>query len=342
MIEIKQAINETIDNPANSDSGNQPLISIIMPFLNTHKYLQEAIESVLAQTYTAWELLLVDDGSTDGSSEIALDYAQKYPGKVHYLEHEGHTNHGASASRNLALCNAQGKYVAFLDGDDVWLPSNLENLVGILESNPQAAMVYGSTQWWYSWTGNPEDRDRDYICELGVQPNTLVQAPDLFIPFFLSQTAITPCTCSLLVHREVINSIGKFEENFRYIYTDQVFYAKLSLQVPIFVTDQCGALYRQHPTSSCAMVEKTGQTLAARLKFLNWLEEYLSEQDNKDPEIWRSLQKTLWPYRHPSLVRLLAISQSPITHLKRLLKRVGRALLPPVTRRWLKTQFQVF
>lgn len=315
-----------------------PNISIIMPFLNAQSYIREAIESILSQTYTGWELLMVDDGSTDGSSEIARQYAQQYPEKIRYFEHEGHQNRGASASRNLALRNARGKYIAFLDGDDVWLPFNLEHFVKILDANPQAAMAYGPTQWWYSWTGKPEDRDRDYVCKLGIEPNTLVQPPGLFIPFFLSQSAITPCTCSLLVRREVVESIGNFEEDFRFVYTDQVFYAKLALQAPIFVTHECGALYRQHSASSCAIVEKTGQAHSKRLKFLNWLEQYLSEQSNVDPEIWQALQNTLWAYRYPALAHLSNIYHHPVKHFKSLTKRVGRMLLPPDTRRWLRAQ----
>ena len=69
---------------------NKPLVSIVVSFLNSEKFIQEAIESVFGQTYNNWELLLVDDGSTDGGTQIALQYAEKYPGKVRYLEHRGH------------------------------------------------------------------------------------------------------------------------------------------------------------------------------------------------------------------------------------------------------------
>lgn len=86
----------------------QPLVSVITIFLNAGKFIQEAIESVFAQTYGKWELLLVDDGSTDGSTEIALGYAKQYPKRVRYLEHNGHRNRGMSASRNLGISDAGG------------------------------------------------------------------------------------------------------------------------------------------------------------------------------------------------------------------------------------------
>src|SRR5438105_1562536 len=102
--------------------SSKPLVSAITIFLNEEKFLQEAIASVFAQTYDNWELLLVDDGSTDASTEIALRYAKQYPEKVRYVEHRGHQNRGMSAARNLGIRNAKGQYIAFLDADDVWLP----------------------------------------------------------------------------------------------------------------------------------------------------------------------------------------------------------------------------
>jgi glycosyltransferase involved in cell wall biosynthesis len=129
----------------------KPQVSVIVIFLNEEQFLEEAIASVFAQSYARWELLLVDDGSTDGSTAIARQYAQQYPEKVRYLEHEGHLNRGMSASRNLGARHAAGKYIAFLDGDDVWLPNKLEQQVAILEVHPEAAMVYGPLRRWYSW-----------------------------------------------------------------------------------------------------------------------------------------------------------------------------------------------
>src|SRR5919199_4729628 len=101
--------------------SSKPSISVIIIFLNEEKFIQEAIESVFAQTYDRWELLLVDDGSTDDSTRIALQYAAQFPDKVRYLEHPDHLNRGASASRNLGISHANGDILAFLDSDDVWL-----------------------------------------------------------------------------------------------------------------------------------------------------------------------------------------------------------------------------
>ncbi|MCZ6672445.1 MAG: glycosyltransferase family A protein, partial [Verrucomicrobia bacterium] len=135
----------------------KPLVSVIIIFLNEERFFKEAIESVLAQTYDNWELLLVDDGSTDDSSFIARHYASQRPDQIHYLEHEGHANLGMSASRNLGVRHATGQYISYVDGDDVWIANKLERQVAILDSHPEAVMVYGPVQLWYSWTGQPQD-----------------------------------------------------------------------------------------------------------------------------------------------------------------------------------------
>src|SRR2546428_10012786 len=144
--------------------NNQPFVSVIIIFWNADRFIAEAIESVFAQTYRAWELLLVDDGSSDCSTTIARSYSERDPQHVRYLEHPGHANRGMSASRNLGIDHAGGEYIALLDADDVWFTHTLEEQVGILErAHPDVAMLYGPIQWWYSWTGQPDDRERDHV-----------------------------------------------------------------------------------------------------------------------------------------------------------------------------------
>jgi glycosyltransferase involved in cell wall biosynthesis len=280
-----------------------PLVSVIMIFLNEERFIEEAIVSVIAQTYEQWELLLVDDGSTDGSPAIALKYVEQYPEKVHYLEHEGHRNRGMSATRNLGIRHAKGELITFLDGDDIYLPQKLERQVAILNSQPEAMMLYGQTMDWFSWTGQPKDSQRDLIYDLCVPTHRLIQPPVLF-NLCLQRKAPTPCTCSAIMRREVFEALGGFEESFRGLYEDQVFFMKAMLQVPIYVVDECWDKYRRHPDSCNSMARTTGQDRSIRLFFLNWLKNYLEEQGNKDSAVWETLQKEFWPYRHPVLSRL--------------------------------------
>ncbi|GAB4374219.1 MAG: hypothetical protein Kow00121_18320 [Elainellaceae cyanobacterium] len=274
-----------------------PLVSAIIIFLNGEEYIEEAIASIFSQTYPHWELLLVDDGSTDGSTAIAQRYAQQYPDQVRYLEHEGHQNRGMSAARNLGIRHAQGEYIGFLDADDIWLPQKLEQQVAILQTHPEAAMVYGRTQIWYSWTGQEADRDRDHFYELGVQPNTLIKPPTLF-QLLLQNKYQTPTTCNALIRRDVFNAIGQFEEAFRTMYEDQVFFAKVTLKAPVFVGNECWAKYRQHPQSCSSDVERMNY-YKTRQPFLMWLENYLVEQNIQDQAILQALRWEVWQVRHP-------------------------------------------
>ncbi len=278
------------------EMSSKPSVSVIVIFLNEEKFIEEAVESVFAQTYDDWELLLVDDGSTDDSTRIALRYAERYPEKVRYLEHPGHRNRGMSASRNLGVSHAKGEYIAFLDSDDVWLPHKLEQQVTILGSYPEATMLYGHTQYWYSWTGEPEDIHRDFVPELVVQSNTLFESPTLLTLSYPLNHATPPRPSNLLLRREMVERIGGFEEAFTGIYQlyeDQAFLSKVYLNEPVLVAgeSECWDRYRQHPQQCISVAKRAGQHYFVRLFFLEWLAEYFREQGVEDAEVWRLLRE---------------------------------------------------
>jgi glycosyltransferase involved in cell wall biosynthesis len=289
--------------------GYQPLVSVIMIFLNEEQFMQEAIGSVLSQTYPNWELLLVDDGSARTCTQIALEYARRYPGRIRYLEHPDHQNRGMSASRNLGIRESLGKYLGFLDADDVYRPEKLAKQVAILESHPGAMMVYGETQHWYSWTRKPEDFGRDKLRRIGVVPDRLIHPPEL-IPLFLRQKAQTPGTCGVLIRREAIQQIGGFVEQFRGMFEDQIFFYKLCLNAPVYVESGSWDRYRQHPNSHTRASVKTGfyaydkRPNQAYHNFLQWLGIYLVENKVTDIAIWQAYRREIWPYRHRHLYGL--------------------------------------
>ena len=113
-----------------------PTVSVIMNCFNGEKYLREAIDSVYAQTYKNWEIIFWDNASTDNSAEIAKSYDEK----LRYFR--GEKTVPLYAARNLALKQAKGKYIAFLDCDDYWLPQKLERQVEIFESDKKIGLVY--------------------------------------------------------------------------------------------------------------------------------------------------------------------------------------------------------
>lgn len=298
-----------------------PGVSVIVIFLNAGRFIAEAIASVFAQTYQDWELLLVDDGSSDASGQIARACAEQHPTKVRYLEHADHQNRGMSASRNLGIQHAMGKYVAFLDADDVWFPQKLEEQVAVMAARPEAAMVYGASQYWHSWTKHSQDIDRDYIPTLGVAANTLVHSP-LLLTLVLESKAPTPCPSDILLRREIVNRVGGFEEEFNGMFEDQAFLAKVYLHAPVFVAGNCWDRYRQHENSCVAVVTETGRKYKAGLFYLDWLEKYLRREGIDERDVWEALRTKKRRYRYPKV--------SPI--LERL--RYGMRRLNDLVRSW--------
>ena len=112
---------------------NEPLVSIITPVYNAERFLSDTIKSVQNQTYKNWEMLLVDDCSKDNSAQIIKEF-QKYDDRIKYIKLE--KNSGASVSRNTGIKNAKGRFIAFVDSDDIWKPEKLEVQVKyMLENN---------------------------------------------------------------------------------------------------------------------------------------------------------------------------------------------------------------
>ena len=107
------------------------LVSIVMPTYNAVLYIKDAIDSVRNQTYSEWELLIVDDCSTDNTEEVVKTYLRD--SRIHYLKNS--ENRGAAVSRNKALKAAKGKWVAFLDSDDIWMPDKLEKQIRFMKEN---------------------------------------------------------------------------------------------------------------------------------------------------------------------------------------------------------------
>lgn len=302
-----------------------PLVSCITSFLNGERFIEEAIESVLAQSYQAWELLLVDDGSTDGATAIAKSYAARYPDRIRYLEHEGHRNLGISASRNAALRAARGTYLAFLDADDVWSGDKLADQVALLETHREAVMLYGNTLYWYSWSGRPEDEGRDYYPPLGVASDVVMPGERLLEMNLLRRAAV-PCVNSVLLRTDVLRAVGGFEDRFTTMFEDQAWYAKMFLAGPVLVVTRSWERYRIHEDSCCAVARRAGKTSDARRDYLDWLAGYLQTIGNASPTLHAALRQALRPYRHPRLHRL----EELVTRVaSRVTGVVGRPTRPP-------------
>lgn len=285
-----------------------PSVSVVMPFLDAGRFMEEAIESVLSQTLAAVELLLIDDGSTDQSSGLARGYAARFPENVRYFEHAEHANRGKSVSRNLGITQARGRYLAFLDADDVFLPHKLAHQFDLLERHPEVVMVYGTTEYWTSWETASSLRKRDKPGKLGVKAERVYFPPDLLIAW-LRAPGIVPCICGLLARTDVVRANGAFDEHIQDLYEDQVFLAKMLMAGAVYVEAGCGERYRQHAGSSSALAMAAGRyhprrSNPARLKYLQWLQQYLRERGWLSGELQRAVDFAMRPYADTFFQRL--------------------------------------
>ncbi|HEY2908078.1 MAG TPA: glycosyltransferase [Vicinamibacterales bacterium] len=175
-----------------------PAVSVIMPAFNVESYIGEAIESVLAQTYTDWELVLVDDGSKDGTRAVAERYRAANPDRIIVVSHE---NRGLAAARNSALRVARGSVFALLDSDDIWEPGFLAAQMRLLDEHPDVAIVTGNaTTLGGALDGQPARPTDD-------------RRPPLDLAEILRDE--TSVFIMSIFRREVVHRIGGFDERFR-------------------------------------------------------------------------------------------------------------------------------
>jgi glycosyltransferase involved in cell wall biosynthesis len=282
-------------------SDAPPTVAVICCFLDGREFLAEAIDSVIAQGFADWTLTLVDDGSTDGASELARGYATRDP-RIRYLEHAGHANLGLSASRNAGIAASTGELVALIDADDAWVPDKLAEQVAIMAGDPGLAMVCGATRYWGSWSGG-----EDAVVPSGHRQNVRIEPPEALLEVYPLGSAPAPPPSGLLVRRSAIERVGGFEAQFRgalALYEDQAFLTKLYAVAPVWFADREWLWYRQRSDSIMATVRGQGRYHEVRRAFLKWYLGYLRRARIGDPRIRAAVVRALRPYRIPGLGRL--------------------------------------
>jgi glycosyltransferase involved in cell wall biosynthesis len=280
---------------------NPPLVSIICPFYNSERFLSEAIESVLGQDFRDFELLLVDDGSVDGSTEIALHYSNRHVGRVRYLQHHGHANRGAAPSRNLGIEASSSGFIAFIDSDDVWRPGKLSGQLAIFEQQPDVGMVCGAVNYWRSWEGGP---DKVMVSGRGIS-----QPPETALRLYPLGPAVAPCPSDILLRRSALDEIGGFEPDFAppfELYEDQAFLIKAYLTTPVYFAPSVWLDYRLHDQSCVARLTRQGVEPEMRRYFLEWLTNYLAAKDFAGrTRVLAAVARAHWEVDHPVLGSLL-------------------------------------
>ena len=128
---------DVMESHSTVSEGRPVLVSVVMPTYNRRNYIRESLDSVLAQDFSDYEVIVVDDGSTDGTEEEI----RPYEGRIRYFRQE---NRGAGVARNVGIRNSRGTYIAFMDSDDLSRPNHLQSLYSFLDKNPEFAMVVGN------------------------------------------------------------------------------------------------------------------------------------------------------------------------------------------------------
>ena len=284
-----------------SNHAAKPQVSVITCFLNLEAYLHDCIVSVIAQTFVNWELILIDDGSTDKSRDIAYEFSKKYPGKIIYLEHEGHVNKGPSLSRNYGIRQARGEWIAFLDGDDIWLPDYLSTQLKLIDQYREATVFLEATLYWYSYL---DCNAKDITVPVGAPADKLYPPMRLITTLYPFTKAAAPCICGMLVRREVLLRNGGFEESFRGLYGDQVMLCKLYLHETIYISSNCNNWYRQRPGSIVYTHQYNKSYHTARSSYLFWLKNYLQQENINDAKLNKKLKKLLFQFEQPRMFKI--------------------------------------
>jgi len=230
----------------------------------------------------------VDDGSTDGTADIAERLTAEATNQGHTMRVIRRDNGGPSASRNTGRAVATGKYIGFLDADDVWLPGKLAEQCAILDAHQDCGMIYGRTLIWRSWNGSGQD----FTYTLGVESDTVYRPPRLF-ELLVENKAQSPTTCNALMRRSLIEQVGGFEADFRGMFEDQAFFAKALLAAPTYVDGRIWAKYRQHAASCSAVSERAGRDRRARGRVLRWMRRNLRHELEPYPDARAQLVREL-------------------------------------------------
>lgn len=198
-----------------SENPASPLVSVIIPTYNRAAWLAAAIESVLAQSYSNHEVLVVDDGSTDNTRNIATGYGDR----VHYLFQP---NRGPAAARNLGIHHANGCYIAFLDSDDRWLKHKLRTQVALVTSDPSIKICYTDEIW--------------------IRQGRRVNQKKIHRKYsgWIYQRCLPLCIISpssVMIHRDVFTAVGMFDEEFM-VCEDYELWLRISQAYPIAFIDQ--------------------------------------------------------------------------------------------------------
>jgi SAM-dependent methyltransferase len=259
--------------------AGRPAVSVLMPLFNAAQYVAEAIESVRAQTLDRWELIVVDDGSTDESCAIARRYADQEPDRIRVFQHPDRANYGVSRTVNRALAQASANYVAFLDADDTWMPERLAHDIAILDANPEVAAVVSNTLYWWLNGSQPAWIDR-----FNSPLNCVWPAGSFFKSVWLTQESDVPCITAFTVRTTALRELGGFDQSYS-VAEDMKVIAEVAFRYPVFVADACNTEYRRTSESLWSRSIADGRDAECRRQFRKWIKALIEQHAADDPTL---------------------------------------------------------
>lgn len=233
------------------------MISVVIPFFNHKRFIEPAYHSLKEQTYDDWELLFINNNSSDGSLELANKLAEK-DNRIRVITE---TQQGIAFARNAGLKEARGEFITFLDIDDQFCPRKFEILLELFEQHPESAMTYGLTRRVYLPENRVVIQDKGVVKE-GLNPAGAL-ANDWIASFYR-----LPQTGSTLVRTHVAKEIGGFDEFLKLGNDDVGFHLKLAFNYPIAFINKETVIYYRHSASAGAQLNNEVSV------FMRYLEAY--------------------------------------------------------------------
>jgi glycosyltransferase involved in cell wall biosynthesis len=238
-------------------------VSVIMPVYNGELFLKQAIDSLLAQSCQDWELIVIDDGSTDRTPQIIKQYTDK---RIKVIRQ---ANRGEAGARNTGLQHITGEYIAFLDADDIYLPNALQDLSSYLDSHPQYAVVFSD-----GFICDQEDKQLMRLTE--VRPG--IYTGNILNPLVMSPSVITVPVCTMTRISKVREHNLNFDEENNLIGTDWDFWIRLAVHVQFGYLDKLTCKYRIHITRTTGSEKRQRDQIYRRIKIMQseWFHELAS------------------------------------------------------------------
>ena len=297
-----------------------PKVTVICIFYDAERFLCEAIDSVLAQDFDDYELLLVDDGSSDGSTALARRRVMRHPDRICYLDHPHHARQGMSAARNLGLAHARGEYVAFIEADDRWRPCKLREQVAMMDAHREVGMVAGAVVRWRSWEGA-----EDILLPTGHLVDAIAPAPEATMAVYPLGPSAPPCLSDVMIRRSVLEEVGRFEARFTGAFEDCACFGKLLLAAPVHLSSRVWTERRVQDVQAAGVANaQSGVNCpASRAAFLRWYGEYLKSCDApRRKAVLRAVRLTRWK----DLFRRLFYGHTALGRTRASLKERGRPI----------------